>query len=139
MKSTKNGKIIYLYKSVNIIFLYINFLLKFENYHAGNLNKTYLVNIYFAYPARTVLRDPSFCFVLKSASDSLVLYSFGTRFHNLGLRYESVSMPYFAVRIFLDLKCEVACREYGFLINLKTSLFSSGDQLFLVTRFSRFL
>ena len=39
----------YLYKSVNIIFyMYIDFLLKPENYHAGKLNKTRLVNISFA-------------------------------------------------------------------------------------------
>ena len=48
LKSTKNGKIVYLYKSVNITVLYIDFLLKSDNYHVVNLNKTYLVNIRFA-------------------------------------------------------------------------------------------
>ena len=39
----------YLYKSVNMIFyIYIDFLLKSENYHVGKLNKTRLVNISFA-------------------------------------------------------------------------------------------
>ena len=44
------------------IYIYIDFLLKSKNCHAGNLNK------------------------IKSASNSIVLYSFGIRFHNLGPR-----------------------------------------------------
>ena len=37
-------------------------------------------------------------------------------------------MPYFVVRIFLDLKYEVVRREYGFSINSKTSFMRSGDK-----------
>ena len=60
-------EIIYLYKNLNIIFfLYIDFLLKSENYHGGKLNKTHLVNICFAWLARAVLWDPSFYFCLKN-------------------------------------------------------------------------
>ena len=86
----------------------------------------------------------AFIFALTSASDSIVLHSFGTRFHNLGPRKEGASMPYFVVRIFLALKCEVVRREYGFSINSKTSFMSSSDKPFLtlkisVTSFWRFL
>ena len=58
-------------------------------------------------------------FALKSASDSIVLYSFGARFHNFGPRLEGVSTPYLVVRILLDLKCEIVLKEYDFSINLK--------------------
>ena len=85
-----------------------------------------------------------FIFDLKSAVDSIVLYSLGARLHNLGPRKKDVSMPYFVVRIYLDLKCEVARREHGFSINSKTLFMSSGDKPFLtlnilVPIFCRFL
>ena len=32
----------------------------------------------------------------------------------MGPRIEGASMPYVVVRIFLDLKCEVVRKEYGF-------------------------
>ena len=45
----KIGKTIYLYKSVNTIFLlHLKFYRNFKNYHAGRLNKPDLVNEYFA-------------------------------------------------------------------------------------------
>ena len=89
------------------------------------------------------LRPTCLFFSLKSASDSIVLYSFRTRFHNLGPSEEGVSMPYFVVRILFDLKCEVVRREYGFSINSKTSFISSIDKPFLtlkiwVSSFCRF-
>ena len=85
-----------------------------------------------------------FIFSLKSASDSILLYSFGTGFDSLEPRQESVSMPYFVVRMFLDLKCKVVRREYDSSINSKTSFMSLGDKPFLtlkipVISFCRFL
>ena len=48
--SQKKGKIIYLYKSVDIYFLlHLRFYQNFKTYHAGKLNKTDLVNIRFAH------------------------------------------------------------------------------------------
>ena len=44
-------------------------------------------------------------------------------------------MPNFVVRILLDLKYEIVCREYGFL-NSKTSFMSSGNQPFLTLKIS---
>ena len=42
-------KIIYLYKSVNVNFgIIFKILPKFQELPSGNLNKTYLVNIFFA-------------------------------------------------------------------------------------------
>ena len=48
--SQKRGKISFFYKSVDvIIFLpHLKFYQNFKNYHAETLNKTDLVNIYFA-------------------------------------------------------------------------------------------
>ena len=70
---------IHLYKSVNIIFLYADFSLKSENYHAGNLNKTYLVlhNLQGQFSGTQVFNS-----ALKCAIDSIALYAFGTRSHN---------------------------------------------------------
>ena len=47
--SQKRGKIIYLYKIVDIIFLlHLKFYQSFKNYHTEKLNKTDLVNTCFA-------------------------------------------------------------------------------------------
>ena len=45
--SQKRGKIIYLYKIVDIFLLYLKFYQSFKNYHAEKLSKTDLVKIYF--------------------------------------------------------------------------------------------
>ena len=85
----KMGKIIYLYKSVNIIiyiyiYIYIDFSLKSENYHAGKLNKTHLW-IYVLHNLQGKFSGTQvFISALKSSSYSIVLYTFGIRFHNLG-------------------------------------------------------
>ena len=62
-------------------FLYINILLKSENYHADLFGGYVLHNLQGQFSGTQV-----FIFVLKSAGESIVLYSFGTRFHNLGPR-----------------------------------------------------
>ena len=76
--SQKRGKIIYLYKSVDIIFLlHLKFYQNFKNYHARKWNKTDLVNVCFPWPSRTVL---SFYFALTSKLND-TLHSFGKRFY----------------------------------------------------------
>ena len=77
-----------------------------------------------------------FIFVFKPASDAIVLYLSGIRLHSLGLRSEGVFVPYFVVRILVNLKYEI-CRENDFSINLKTSFMSSGDKLFLTLKISK--
>ena len=71
-----------------------------------------------------------FIFTLESASDAIVLYWFGTSFHNLGSSSEDVSISYFVVWILIDLKCEFVGSMF-FLINSKTSFMSSGHKPFL--------
>ena len=57
----KSARIIYLSKIVNInSLLYFSFYENFKNYLTGNLNETYLVNICFVLPSRTVFQDLSF-------------------------------------------------------------------------------
>ena len=129
-----------MYKIVNINFLlYLKFYQNFKNYHAGKLNKTYLVNIYFASPSRTVFWDLSFYFCVKvhKLNDSFIYL-------------EKVSIPYFST--FLchilslgssGLNCQFIRREYGFSINSKILFMSSGDKpvltlKILVTNFCRF-
>ena len=123
----------------------MNSLLKSENYHVRNLSKTYLVNICFALPARIVPWDSNIYFCLKICNwlNSFIFIWNKVPWFETKVR-KGVSIPSFVVRIFLDLKCEVVRREYGFSINSKTSFMSSGDKPFLtlkisVASFCRFL
>lgn len=43
----KRENIIYFYKSVIIFFIMLKILSKLKNHHAGTLNKTYFLNIWF--------------------------------------------------------------------------------------------
>ena len=63
--SQKRGKIIYLYKSVDIIFLlHLKFYQNFKNYHAKNVNKTDLVNMFCVTLSDYVFWNLRFCFYL---------------------------------------------------------------------------
>ena len=83
LKRTKcNRNPISLLSNLNILY-YLTVLSKSGNYCMGSLNKTYLVNICFAWPAGTGLRAQSFIQALKPTSNSLALFSFEKYFHNL--------------------------------------------------------
>ena len=64
--SQKRGKIIYLYKSVDIIIflLHLKFYQNFKNYHAKNVNKTDLVNMFCVTLSDYVFWNLRFCFYL---------------------------------------------------------------------------
>ena len=122
-----------MYKIVDIIFLlYSKFYQNFKNCHAEKLNKTYLVNIYFVSPSRTVFWDLSFYFCIKvhKLDDSFTFIWKKILCHILSLGSSG-------------LNCEFICREHGFSINSKISFMSSGDKpvlmlKILVTNFCKF-
>ena len=62
----KIGKTIYLYKSVDIIIflLHLKFYQNFKNYHAKNVNKTDLVNMFCVTLSDYVFWNLRFCFYL---------------------------------------------------------------------------
>ena len=68
------------------LYIYIDFLVKLENSHTGKVNKTCLVNIFALHSLQGQFSGTHFfIFALKFTSDPIVLYSFGTSFHNLEL------------------------------------------------------
>ena len=101
---------------IQIIFsLYLEF---YQNFYAGKLNKTYLLNVCFAWTSRTVFWKKIRCHIFRFLCHIL---SFGSS----------------------GLNCKFIRREYGFSIDSKISVMSSGNKPILtlkisVANFSRF-
>ena len=97
--------------NVHLIFLlYLKFYQNFKNYNAGKLNKSYLVNIYFASPSRTAFRDLSFYFCVKvhKLGDSFIFIWKKILFHLFLFPCHILSLGS------SGLNCEFIHREYRF-------------------------
>ena len=105
IKVKKREKVIYLHKSANIIFLYIDNLIIIRKLSCGKLTKTgeymFCITLQGQYSATQAL-----IFALKSTSDAIALYSFEKSSHNLGLRQEGIPMLHFAAWILFAQRCE---------------------------------
>ena len=93
-------------------------------------NKPYMLNVSFEYSTWTLFTLPFPNFFFKISKENAFLVFSGTRFHIWGPLYVTVSVPYFAVLLFVKYRHWKFLWLYLIFLIMKASCIIGGDKPF---------